>query len=142
MNTVVLSGRLTRDPELRNTPSGTSVATFSLAVDRAGDKSEDGDGYEAGFFDCQVWGNQAENVCTYLSKGARAAVTGELRHHRWEAADGTKRSKVEINARWVEFLETRSEREQREGGQSSLDAPASHPTGDSDFQGTDDDIPF
>lgn len=141
MNNVVLSGRLTRDPELRHTPSGQAVAQFSLAVDRAGDKQEDGT-YAAGFFDCTVFGNQAENVSQYLSKGARAAVTGDLRHHRWDANDGTKRSRVEINARWVEFLETKSERESRESDTGGGFTPPPSSSGADDFSSADDDIPF
>lgn len=149
MNTVVLSGRLTRDPELRTTPSGMDVASFSLAVDRAGDKEEAGGTYEAGFFDVTVFGKQADNVGRYLTKGSRAAVTGQLKHHRWEAQDGTKRSRVEITANWVEFLDTKADREAREesgnqfvpSGNEFVPAGASRGA-DADFTGTDDDIPF
>lgn len=118
------------------------MTKFSLAVDRAGDKADDGT-YESGFFDVTVWGNQAENVAQYLSKGARAAVQGDLRHHRWEADDGTKRSKVEINAFRVDFIDTKAEREEREagGGDSNLFTPSSS-TDSGDFTGGDDDIPF
>lgn len=140
MNNVVLSGRLTRDPELRNTPSGTAVCSFTLAVDRAGDRKADEDGYESGFFDVNVFGNQAENAARYLTKGARAAVSGSLRYHKWQAEDGTNRSKVEIVAFNVEFLETRREREEREA-QSGHESPASASSDHSDF-GADDDIPF
>lgn len=147
MNVVALVGRLTRDPELRNTPSGQSVGSFSLAVDRAGDKEDDGS-FGTGFFDVTVWGKQAENVATYLAKGRQCAVQGELRHHRWEAQDGTKRSRVEINAFRVTFIGGREETQEDE--QTTTDnrftpagAASSSDESNDFFAGSgDDDIPF
>jgi single-strand DNA-binding protein len=141
MNSVVLSGRLTRDPELRQTGSGTSVCSFTLAVDRAGDRKQDESGYESGFFDCNVFGNQAELAAQYLTRGSRAAVKGELKHHKWQNEAGDNRSKVEVTAFHVEFLDTRADREAREQGNQYVPA-GGQTTTDADFAGTDDDIPF
>lgn len=143
MNVVAISGRLVRDPELRHTAGGTSVANFTIAVDRAGQK--EGDEFLAGFFDVTVWKERGEWVAQYLNKGSRVEVTGELRHRKWETQEGQKRSTVEINAFRVDFGETRAERTEREGGQGSLGGggsqPAAVPAGDF-TSSTDDDIPF
>lgn len=144
MNSAVLSGRLVRDPELRHTPSGQAVCSMRLAVDRAGQKNDDGT-YGAGFFDVTAWGTQGENAAQYLTKGSRVGVTGELRFREWEAKDGSKRTGVELNAFRVEFLDTKADREAREagdGGQSQF-VPAGASSADADFGGSsDDDIPF
>lgn len=105
MNNVNLIGRLTREPELRHTPGGDAVCQFSIAVDRAGDKEDDGK-YGPGYFDVTVWGTAGENCAQYLIKGQQVGVNGRLSHHRWEGQDGTKRSKVEViaGAYGVDFL--------------------------------------
>ena len=108
INSVVLVGRLTRDPELRHTPGGEPVCNFTLAIDRSGDMV-DGE-IQTGFFDCEVWGNAAENCAQYLAKGRQAGVVGALKHHKWEAQDGTKRSKIYIRAFTVQFLGSKSDR--------------------------------
>lgn len=102
MNSVNLIGRITKDLELRSTPNGMSVLEIRIAVDRAGDKKEDGT-FGPGFFDVTVWGTQAETCAKHLGRGSQIGVVGELRFAEWEK-DGNKRSKVSINARWVEFL--------------------------------------
>lgn len=154
MNQVCLIGRLTRDPELRHTPSGNAVATFSIAVDGAGDYDEGEGKYAAGFFDCQAWGAQAENIAQYLEKGRQVGVSGSLRHHRWESQGGDKRSKVEINAFRVDFLGSKSDGgsgDQRFTPRGSAGTTDEQPAGSADFFGgdapptaakTDDDIPF
>lgn len=133
-------GRLVRDPELRHTTSGNAVASFTLAVDRAGDKQDDGT-YEAGFFDVTCWGKTAENVAQYLSKGRQVGVTGSLLHHKWESREGEKRSKVEINNAWVTFISDGSSRgdgdTRFEPATNAATSPGS--TGGSDV---DMDIPF
>lgn len=134
MNTVNLIGRLTRDPELRTTPSGTSVASFSVAVDRAGDRDDDGT-YGAGFFDCTAWGNTADTIAQYLTKGRQVGVSGELRHHRWQNDAGETRSKVEVNVRSFTFCGSRDD---------GAPAPAHTPNTGASFvpSAADDDIPF
>lgn len=143
MNVVAIVGRLVRDPELKHTPSGMAVCSMRLAVDRAGQK--DGDEIKPGFFDIDVWKDRAEWAAQYLAKGSRIGVSGELRFREWEAQDGSKRNAVSINAFKVDFMETKSERQEREGGdggQQSFTPAGAASTGD-DFGGAaDDDIPF
>lgn len=99
INQVILMGRLTRDPETRTTTTGKSVTSFSLAVDRA--FSQDGG---ADFFDIVAWEKLGELVSQYLSKGRRCLVQGRLSQRSWEQ-DGQKRSKVEVVATDVTFLD-------------------------------------
>lgn len=98
INQVILMGRLTRDPEMRTTPSGKSVTSFSLAVDRPGNDDS------ADFFDITAWEKTGELVNQYLSKGRRCLVQGRLSFRSWEQ-DGQKRSKVEVIANDVTFLD-------------------------------------
>ncbi len=102
-NQVVLMGNLTRDPELRNTPTGQSVCNFSLALNRSY-KSADGEWQEAtDFIDVVAWGALGERVAQYLTKGRPALVSGRLQSRSWEQ-EGAKRSKVEVVAQDVTFL--------------------------------------
>src|ERR1700753_413588 len=106
LNQVTLMGNLTRDPELRQTPTGQSVTSFSLALNRAY-KSANGEWQEAtDYIDCVCWGPLAERVAQYLSKGRRCLVQGRLQSRSWEQ-DGNKRSKVEVLANDVTFLDSR-----------------------------------
>lgn len=100
INQVIIMGRLTRDPEMRTTPSGKSVTSFSLAVDRQ--TSDD----TADFFDITAWEKLGELVNQYLTKGRRCLVQGRLRQESWDDKDtGKKRSKVAIVASDVTFLD-------------------------------------
>lgn len=108
VNQVILLGNLTRDPEIRQTPSGQSVCSFSLALNRAY-KDQAGEWQEAtDFIDCVAWGPLGERVSQYLSKGRRCLVQGRLQSRSWEQ-DGNKRSKVEVLANDVTFLDGRGE---------------------------------
>jgi single-strand DNA-binding protein len=108
VNQVILMGNLTRDPELRQTPSGQSVVSFSLALNRAY-KDQSGEWQEAtDFIDVVAWGPLAERVSQYMSKGRRCLVQGRLQSRSWEQ-DGQKRSKVEVLANDVTFLDGRGE---------------------------------
>jgi single-strand DNA-binding protein len=102
-NKVILIGNLTRDPELRYTPSGTPVVNFPLAVNR---RYRQGDDHkeEVCYVDIVVFGRQAEHCGQYLSKGDGAIVDGRLQQRRWETEDGQKRSKHEVVAQTVTFL--------------------------------------
>lgn len=94
-NKVVLMGNLTRDPELRSTPSGQSVAGFSLAVNRSW-KNASGETQEAvDYIDCNAWGKAGEIISQYMQKGRAILVSGRLQQRSWEQ-DGQKRSKVEV----------------------------------------------
>jgi len=104
LNRVFLIGNLTRDPELRYIPSGTAVASFTIAVNRfyntaSGERKE-----EACFIRVVVWGRRAEVCGEYLSKGSPVFVEGRLQTRTWESADGQKRNATEVIANSVQFL--------------------------------------
>lgn len=102
-NQVILMGNLTRDPELRTIPSGQSVCSFSLALNRSY-KGQDGNWQEAtDYIDVVAWGPLGERVAQYLTKGRPCLVNGRLQSRSWEQ-DGQKRSKVEVVAQDVTFL--------------------------------------
>jgi single-strand DNA-binding protein len=142
INRVTIVGRLTRDPELRQLPSGTSVLQLGVAVN--GRQKDDAGNWidKPNFFDVKVFGNQADTLNTHLSKGRRIGVDGRLDWSSWEAQDGSKRSKVEIVAQSVQFLDSRGEG----GGEGERQfVPAAATAGNEDFGGSassDDDIPF
>lgn len=120
INQVILMGRLTRDPETRTTPSGKTVTSFSLAVDRQG--ADD----QADFFDVVAWEKTGELVAQYLTKGRRALVQGRLRQDSWDDKEtGKKRSKVEVIAFDVTFLDGPSGDNGGNSGGSASSAPAS-----------------
>ena len=117
LNKIILMGRLTRDPELRRTQSGTAVTSFSLAVDRdfksqAGEKETD-------FIDVVAWRNTAEFVSRYFTKGRMAVVEGRLQIRDWTDRDGGKRRSAEVIAENVYFGDSK-----REGGSDYGSAPA------------------
>ena len=106
VNQVILMGNLTRDPEVRQTPTGQSVCSFSLALNRS---YKDGSGEwkeVTDYIDIVAWGPLGERVGQYMSKGRRALVQGRLQSRSWEQ-DGQKRSKVEVLANDVTFLDGR-----------------------------------
>jgi single-strand DNA-binding protein len=104
INQVILMGNLTRDPELRTTPSGQNVCSFSLAVNRSW-QGQDGSQQDAvDYFDVTAWGKLGELVNQYLSKGRKCLVQGRLSQRSWEQ-EGQKRSKVEVVASDVTFLD-------------------------------------
>ncbi|HYG84283.1 MAG TPA: single-stranded DNA-binding protein [Verrucomicrobiae bacterium] len=113
INQVILMGRLTRDPELRTTPNGKNVCSFSLAVDRAYGQDDSAD-----FFDITAWDKLGELVNQYLKKGRRCLVQGRLSYRAWEQ-DGQKRSKVEVIAEDVTFLDGPNDGAGSPGNQSS-----------------------
>jgi len=147
INRVVLTGNLTRDPELRSTPSGTSVCGLRVACNT---RRKDASGQwtdKPNFFDVTVWGAQGENCAQYLSKGRPVAIDGRLEWREWEAKDGSgKRQSVDIIADSVQFLGGRDSGE--ENG-SRFTPQSDVPADTADFQpaaagggSSDDDIPF
>jgi len=135
-NKVILMGNLTKDPEIRYTPSGTPVANFSLAVNRRykqGDELKD----EVCFVDIVVFGKQAEHCGQYLSKGHGVIVDGRLQQRRWETEDGQKRSKHEVVAQMINFLPKRQD--QPGGGPQATKASPSLEPGE---EFADGDVPF
>jgi single-strand DNA-binding protein len=121
-NSVTLVGNITRDPELRFTPSGQATASFGLAVNRRWQNRQTQEWEEVtSFFDIVCWREMAENVSESLTRGARVVVTGRLEQRSWETQEGEKRSKVEVVAdelgpslRWASAQVTKNER--RGGG--------------------------
>lgn len=103
INRVVLVGRLTKDPDLRYTPNGVPVATFTLAVNRSF-ANQSGE-READFILCVVWRKQAENVANFLKKGSLAGVDGRIQTRNYEGQDGKRVYVTEIVAESVQFLE-------------------------------------
>jgi single-strand DNA-binding protein len=106
MNRVVLVGRLTKDPELRYTPNGVPVATFTLAVNRTF-TNQQGE-READFINCVIWRKPAENVANFLKKGSLAGVDGRIQTRNYEGQDGKRVYVTEVQAESVQFLEPRS----------------------------------
>ena len=149
LNRVVITGNLTRDPELRSTPGGTPICKLRVAVNSRR-KDQSGEWVDKpNYFDVTVWGAQGENCATYLSKGRPVAVDGRLDWREWEAQDGSKRQAVEIIADSVQFLGSRDGG--GGGGAGNGFTPQSDvPADTSDFENAepaavsagDDDIPF
>ena len=131
-------GRLTRDPEMRTTASGKAVCSFSLAVDRQGQDDQ------ADFFDVTAWEKTGELVSQYLSKGRRALVQGRLRQDSWEDKEtGKKRSRVEVVAFDVTFLDGPGEGGAQGGSGSSRPAQKSTKNDEIDDKPIDlSEIPF
>ena len=147
LNVVVVTGNLTRDPELRSLPSGTSVCKLRIAVNSRR-KDQSGEWVDKpNYFDVTVWGAQGENCATYLSKGRPVAVEGRLDWREWEAQDGSKRQSVEIIANSVQFLGSRDE---GASGGNGIAPRSDVPADTSDFEDSEpagvgsssDDIPF
>ncbi|WP_294378446.1 single-stranded DNA-binding protein [uncultured Slackia sp.] len=105
INKVVITGNLTRDPELRETPSGFQILSFGVAVNDRRKNQQTGQ-YEdyANFVDCTMFGNRAASVSRFLAKGSKVAIEGKLRWSQWEAQDGGKRSKLEVVVDELEFM--------------------------------------
>ena len=141
LNTIAIMGRMTRDPELRRTGSGTAVASFTLAVDRDFGKEEK----ETDFIECVAWKNTAEFVSKYFSKGRMAVVSGRLQVRKWQNKDGENRYSTEVVAENVYFGDSKKEASggNSYGQQGGYTAPANPPA--QDFEQIDDDdaqLPF
>ncbi|WP_330186490.1 single-stranded DNA-binding protein [Listeria booriae] len=143
INRVVLVGRLTKDPELRYTPAGVAVATFTLAVNRnftnqAGER-------EADFINCVVWRKPAENVANFLKKGSLAGVDGKVQTRNYEGQNGNRVYVTEVLAESVQFLDTRGGSGAFRGLTDDV-APADRNTQNREMgdpiEITDEDMPF
>ncbi|MDZ5711631.1 single-stranded DNA-binding protein [Jeotgalibacillus haloalkalitolerans] len=115
LNRVVLVGRLTKDPDLRYTPSGVAVATFTLAVNRPF-KNQTGD-QEADFINCVVWRRPAENAANFLKKGSLAGVDGRLQTRSYENQEGKRVYVTEVNAESVQFMEPKGSGQEQQDQQ-------------------------
>ncbi len=117
INHVTLLGRVGADPELRSTKSGTAVVQLRLATDRYS-KSADAQS-ETDWHSVVVWGKTAEAVARYVRKGDRVHVTGRLQQHSWQTDPGERRSRTEVHASEVIFLDSRNDRDAHEDGGDS-----------------------
>jgi single-strand DNA-binding protein len=144
MNKVILMGRLTRDPEMRQTQSGVNVCSFSIAVNRRFAKEGQ---QNADFINCTAWRQQAEFICKYFQKGAMISVVGNLQSRSWENQEGKKQYATDVVVDEVYFTGSRSE------SHSNNDGGFTAPSGDSAFadidtmgfqaiDGSEDDLPF
>lgn len=105
INKATITGNITRDPELRQTQGGTSVLTIGVAVNDRRKNQQTGEWEDyPNFIDCTIFGNRATGVAPHLEKGMKVAIEGKLNQSRWQADDGTNRSKIEIIVDEIEFM--------------------------------------
>jgi single-strand DNA-binding protein len=152
INRVVLTGNLTRDPELRSTPSGMSVCSLRIACNTRRKNNSTGDWEDKpNYFDVTVWGAQGENCARFLAKGRPVALDGRLEWREWQDKEGNNRQSVEIIADAVQFLGGRDEGQSGGGGftpRSDVPVdnrdfqPVAAPSGNGGSSAADDDIPF
>jgi single-strand DNA-binding protein len=138
INRVVLTGNLTRDPELRSLPSGMSVCSLRLAVNT---RRKDGDEWvdKPNFFDVTVWGAQGENVARFCTKGKPIALDGRLEWREWQDKEGNNRQSVQIIADSVQFLGSRDDADNTPGSDAVSAGDFAAPAG---LGVPSDDIPF
>ena len=126
INRVIISGNLTRDPELRQTQSGMAVLSFGVAVNDRRKNPSTGEWEDyPNFVECTMFGARANSLAQYLSKGTKVSIEGKLRWSQWER-DGQKRSKIEVIVDELEFMSSRNSGAQQSGGYQSggYDAPS------------------
>lgn len=138
-NLVVLTGRLTADPELKTTPNGISVVSFSIAVDR---RYRAGEERQADFINIVAWRSSAEFISKYFKKGSLIGIEGSIQTRRYVDKNGNNRTAFEVVANNVQFVESK-----RDGGSAPASEPASFSNADvNDFadlgDAVDDDLPF
>ena len=142
LNRIVLTGRLTRDPELRRTLNDTAVASFTLAVDD-GFKDQSGNPTTT-FIDVTVFDKQGENVAKFCRKGRMVGVDGRIHQRKFERKDGTKGSIIEVIASGVTFLEPKNKDEAaaEQGYITDVQPPVDESKNLDSIDVTDDDLPF
>lgn len=137
MNSVNLIGRLTENPEMRQTQGGTAVTNFSIAVPR--DYKDQNGEYPTDFIQIQAWRHTAEFVCKYFVKGARVGITGQIQTSKYKDRDGNNRTSVYVIASGVDFADAKKD---TYGGQVSPPAEPSYEEVQQSFNDNDDDLPF
>lgn len=142
INKIILIGRATRDPELRYTPSGTAVTSFTLANNSSygsGDNKKE----SVSYFDCVAWSKSGEIITEYLKKGKQILVSGRLTQRSWQDSDGNKKSKIEIVVEEFQFIGGKEEPKQESKPQQSRPVSKTpEPENYDDNPFSDDDIPF
>ena len=137
-NRVILMGNLTRDPELKFTPSGTPVCNFGMAVNRVYNTRETGERKEeVCFVDVTAWGRESEIVAEYTAKGSPLFIEGRLTFHQWETEDGQRRSKLTVTVERVQLMRHGNDNGEKEGGANQSSDQSSEEDG-----AADDGIPF
>ena len=142
LNTVIIEGRLTKDPELKTTPNGISVSTFSIAVSR--DYKNSNGEYDSDFFDCVAWRNNAERISKYFHKGDGVGIVGRLQTRTYKDKNGVNRKAIEIIAESIHFPVGSKK------SNATASAPAANDTGASagatpqyeNVDLSDEDLPF
>lgn len=146
LNKCFLIGNLTRDPELRVTPKGTSIASFGLAINRQSKNADGSHADEVTFVDIEAWGKQAELVAKYLARGAPAMIEGRLKLDEWtDKTSGQKRSRLKVVLENVQFLGSKRDgtpAEMREGEQRQEQQPRATTSAPAAAPIQDDSIPF
>lgn len=155
LNKAIIAGNITRDIELRQTPSGISVASFSVAVNRSKKRADGKYIQETDFIDCQTWGKKAEFLGRNFRKGDPVCVLGSIRKRQWKANDGTNRYATEVIADDILFAGSKTPQEGAEthGGtnQQQMQTPQEQPVVPPSYNNsnarfeelkTDDDLPF
>jgi single-strand DNA-binding protein len=132
INNVILVGRLTKELDLRQTQNGKSYCNFTIACNRM--KKEDGT-QEADFINCITWGKTAENLCNYMSKGSLIGIEGNIQTRTYDDKDGNKRFVMDVNARNIQFLESKNQGQQTKQNNNFF---TESPT----IEINDDDLPF
>lgn len=142
INRVVITGNLTRDPQMRATAGGTAVMSFGVAVNdrRKNPQSGEWEDYP-NFIDCTMFGSRAEAVSRYLAKGSKVVVEGSLRYSTWER-DGQRRSKVEVIVEEIEFMSRQQDQAPQGGYASQPQRPQQAPAPARQADPYDEDIPF
>ena len=131
INKVMISGNLTRDPELRATSGGTQILSFGVAVNDRARNQQTGEWEDRpNFIDCVMFGARGESLARYLSKGTKVAIEGKLRYSTWETKDGQRRSKIEVVVDDVDFLSSRGQ----QGGQYQAPQPSGQYQGGQQYQ--------
>ena len=130
LNKVILGGRLTSDPELKQTPQGISVCSFSLAVNRKGKDAQ------TDFINCQAWRGTAEFISKYFSKGSSICITGSIQTRTWKDQQGNNRYATEVNVEEAYFVDSKSD------GQASAPAFQTPATPNFEEVEEDQDLPF
>lgn len=148
MNRVILMGRLTQDPELRQTPQGTAVARFTIAVNRRFQREGD---QQADFISCTAWRQTAENICRFFNKGRMIAIEGQIQTRSWDGQDGKRQYATDVVVDNFYFTGSRQETSGSQGGyQLPREASPEAPVQDTGFteinftdnESSEDDLPF
>ncbi|MBE6718924.1 MAG: single-stranded DNA-binding protein [Ruminococcaceae bacterium] len=144
-NKVILGGRLTADPELKTTPNGIVVTSFSIAVNRRPSKSSDGQAnQQSDFFNCTAWRSTAEFITRYFRKGSSICITGTLQNRSWNDPQGNKRYATDIVVDEVNFVDSKGDNTQYQSSSDNFGAPSYSTEATPDFEviSGDQDLPF